>query len=175
MPKKFQPVAFIFTDNIPNRFITSYATVLYEEFSIVDLSKVDIKSLPNHRNVAEAVQFSEIQTPKSKVFVIYSPVKQKLLLAQMAEVDSLKVLIDSLDKQKLLAAYAKSFKQLSKLSYILDVFEDEFHLLKAPPLSKSQQYVKNRKDVFQSRVDAEINVGKIREQLINKFKKDLCF
>ncbi len=173
--KSMIPTAYIFTDTVPQRFIQSYTSLIYEEFTFSEALQSNPKKLPNLCNAARIVSLAQIFTPKTLVFVIYNPNLQRLTMAQYGDSDKLKVLVDSVDKQSLLAYYAKSFDKLRDAAQAHWYFETEFRKHKLNKLSKNQQAKHSRSTILKNNSSTIQHLDVLRELLIDSFKKDLCF
>ena len=173
--KTMIPVAYIFTDKIENRFVDAYTSFIYEEFTIDEALEANHESLPNLVNAAIVATCSGINTPKTKVFVIYNPNPSRLSFALIGDADKLKVLVDSVAKQMQLEDYARRFQSILRLANIHQSFSQGITNLSVPELSMNKLYASSHNQIMSNNIDTIDQLNVIREQLINEFKKDLCF
>jgi hypothetical protein len=176
MPKKSMiPAAYIFTDTVPERFISSYTSLIYEEFTFLEALRANPKKLPNLYNACHVVNLAQITTPNTLVFVIYNPNPKRLTMAQFGDVDKLKVLVDSVQRQNLLAGYARAFNRLLNTAHAFQYFDEEFQNLNLNKTSKDRRAKLSRSLILQSNSVTIQHLDVLRQLLIDSFKKDLCF
>jgi len=173
--KTMIPVAYIFTDKIERRFVDAYTSFIYEEFTIDEALEANHESLPNLVNAARIATCSGINTPKTKVFVIYNPNLQRLTFASIGDADKLKVFVDSVTKQRQLEDYARHFEAILRLANIHQSFSQGIKNFSVPELSMNKLYASSHNQIMSNNIGTIDQLNVIREQLINEFKKDLCF
>jgi hypothetical protein len=169
------PVAYIFTDKIEKRFVDAYTSFIYEEFTIDEALEANHESLPNLVNAAIVATCSGINTPKTKVFVIYNPNPSRLSFTLIGDADKLKVLVDSVAKQRQLEDYARHFEAILRLANIHQSFSQGIKNFSVPELSMNNLYASSYNQILNNNTDTIDQLNVIREQLINEFKKNLCF
>ena len=176
MPKKSMiPAAYIFTDTVPERFINSYTSLIYEEFTFLEALRANPKKLPNLYNASHIVNLAQITTPNTLVYVIYNPNPKRLTMAQFGDADKLKVLVDSVQRQNLLAGYARAFDRLLNTAHAFQHFDEEFHNLNLNKISKDRRAKLSRSLILQSNSVTIQHLDVLRQLLIDSFKRDLCF
>lgn len=176
MPKKSMiPAAYIFTDTVPERFISSYTSLIYEEFTFLEALRSNPKKLPNLVNVASVVNLAQIATPNTLVFVIYNPNPKRLTMAQFGDADKLKVLVDSTQRQTLLAGYVRAFDRLLNTAHAFQHFDEEFQNLNLTRISKDRRAKMSRALILQNNSVTIQHLDVLRQLLVDSFKRDLCF
>ena len=176
MPKKSMiPAAYIFTDTVPERFISSYTSLIYEEFTFLEALRSNPKKLPNLVNAASVVNLAQIATPNTLVFVIYNPNPKRLTMAQFGDADKLKVLVDSIQRQTLLAGYVRAFDRLLNTAHAFQHFDEEFQNLNLTKISKDRRAKMSRALILQNNSVTIQHLDVLRQLLIDSFKRDLCF
>lgn len=173
--KSMIPAAYIFTDTVPDRFVTSYTSMIYEEFTFQEALNANPSKLPNLRNAAYIANVAGIVTPKASVFVIYTPNVKRLTMAQFGDADKLKVLINSMKRQSLLADYARAFTRLNDTAYAFALYVRAFQDLKLRRLQKDQRATLSLSVIQQNIPPTIQHLDALRQLLIHSFKNDLCF
>lgn len=176
MPKNSMiPAAYIFTDTVPERFISSYTSLIYEEFTFSEALRSNPKKLPNLVNAASVVNLAQIATPKTLVFVIYNPNPKRLTMAQFGDADKLKVLVDSIQRQTLLAGYVGAFDRLLNTAHAFQHFDEDFQHLDLTKISKDRRQKLSRALILRNNSVTIQHLDVLRQLLIDSFKRDLCF
>jgi len=83
------PIAFIVTEEIPERFATLYPSTLYETFTLEEGLKSDVKNTPAIYYISNILVSLKYQKSKYKLFVIYNPNPKRLQMALFADADKL--------------------------------------------------------------------------------------
>lgn len=175
MKKSMVPTAYIFTDEVHDRFINTYATHLSEVFTVDEALKIDDRKLPNLYNVAFVTASMQLTYKTTKIFVIYNPNKKHLVMSQIADSGKVKVLVDSLARQNLLATYRRDIENIKLIRSHFHLFESEHKKLQRLKTWQSSEAKKAKKDIQIASEDISRNISIIIHALRKSFAKDFLF
>jgi hypothetical protein len=169
------PSAYLFTEKVHARYINTYASSFYEIFTLDEALEVNPQKLQNLYNTAYVVSKMRLVKKNTKIFVIYHPNKQHLTLSQIADSDTIKVLVDSLAKQRLLAAYKSNLDNLRLTLQQFALFDNQRTIVKSLKTFASVEVKQAKKIILQDSSNIKENFLLIGESLTSSFKKDFCF
>jgi len=173
--KSMIPSAYLFTDKVHDRYINTYASIFNEIFSLEEALQVNPKKLQNLYNTAYVVSRMMLVKKNTKIFVIYHPNKQNLMLSQIADSDTIKVLVDSLSKQRLLATYKSNLDNFIEAMQQFALFNNQRAAIKSLKTYDSVEIKQAKKIILQDSSNIKANFRLIGEALVNSFKNDFCF
>lgn len=150
--KTFIPFAVIVSDEIPERFETSYASTLHETITLAEGAKADKGDTPAIYYLSRIIRLLNLAKFNSKIFVIYNPDTQRMQMALFGDPDKLVLQVkNSADVNNLKQTY-EAIESFIKL-YIAH----EDYNMKAGDLTRSRLFtsrIANKKILKDMKNDA---------------------
>jgi uncharacterized membrane protein len=97
------------------------------------------------------------------------------MLSQIADSDTIKVLVDSLSKQRLLATYKSNLDNFIETMQQFALFNNQRAAIKSLKTYDSVEIKQAKKIILQDSSNIKANFRLIGEALVNSFKNDFCF
>lgn len=175
LPQTIIPVAFIFTNEIKERYDRQYASTITEWLTVEDAIKTFDEKNATHFYVPSIVTKLKITDQCQYAYVIYTPNNRRLNMAALGEFGQLIVVVDTVAKRDRLIEFNSAATDLIEISHRFLDYQNEVESCIENGMLDS---VCNTMPVQQNLVDAANplfdSLTSYRNDLIARFKKEFC-
>lgn len=166
------PAAYFCTDEVPDRFKDVYASTLYESFTLEEALGADSDSLPDLVLIADIT--SVLDTSVKHIFVIYNPDPKHLAMSDFGDPLTIKVLVNSLSKKKLLAKYWDRCHAVHHLNESIGTFDSKLVIneLKSKNLPSSSPLLSSFCTTLE---ETQRQLLTVNQEILKEFLVDFSF
>lgn len=169
------PAAYIFTDQIYDRYEQQYASTISEWMLVQNAMKKYTHTHAITFYLASIVARLDMTPMRKYMFIAYTPNEQRLNMAAFGDFDKLIVVVDSVAKKKRLQEFNRATTDLIHIARGYDEYLNRLNIAADKKYMQSLFGEKLLKNEFIKPSIAQLAAfNKCRQILIDQFKREFC-